>query len=266
MLKEFLNALNGTITTQSYTYPAANGISNVPRSATFKNFFSNLMSSFTSPLGSTPNQYGYQGGQQFSGGTPLQSIEAYRGIQNQFLTTNAKFKEDKRKLRALGPGSVFVNSPSIPPLPVNQGIQNPGLLSAFGVSPSYPTAGTFNGGVNAYGTPPRPGTYGQPFYPQTGLYPQAPTQGGGILSLLLFPIIGLVGLVTSLFKIKNLVNSFKPVEVNRDNTGYVQSNNYFQGEPSQEGWFNEFNPEEIENFQRPSISEDEQFLQDGFYY
>lgn len=263
MLKEFLNALNGTVTTQSYTYPAANGISGVPRGATFKNFFNNLMSSFNSPLGSTPNQYGYQQGQQYNSGTPFQSIEAYRGIQNQFPVTNVQYREDKRKLRALAPGSVFVNLPGAPP-PINQGIQNPGLLSAFGGSPSYPNTGPLNGSINSYGINPGYGNSPQPFYPQGGFYPQQQSRGG-ILSLLLFPVIGLVSLVTSLFNIKNLINSFKPVEVNT-NGNFAGYNNYLAGEPSQEGWFNEFDPQEVETIQQPRISEDQQFLNDGFYY
>ena len=240
-MNELLNSLTGSLQTTSYSYPASNGINTVSPKATFKNFFSNLVSSFSggsiSPNG-MPNPY--------QGGFPQAGIGTAPAFNSEILNPH-------RKTKALSPGS-FLNSATLnqqansrnqaigfPPLQGfagQSGFANPGFTN-----PGFPTQGGFPQGTLPSQVSPLGG------FPQTNAR-------GGILPMLIMPIVGLFTLIGSIFKIKKMAQGFKPVEVNK-NIAYDQYNNYLDEVYKNQGSFDpmpEFdlesvNPVDNVNFQ-----------------
>lgn len=257
MFKQLTNALSGSLTQASFSLPQANGI-NVSPGAVAKNFFGNVFASLSASQGFAVNSFqpGPSGsfiaaglspgfGQGF--GTPQGTINSFRNIQN----------VNKRGNRALAPGS-FVNSFSEPTQNPRGQVANTQFFgqNQFALSPLQGFAGQ-NGGVGVPGTPQFNVPTG---FPGAGFVPQQTNSRGGILPLLIMPFIGLVTMVTSLFKVRELINSFKPVEVNTT-TSYEQYKSYLDEIYSNRGSFDiedEYDPERV-NYDGPDISEFQNF-------
>lgn len=263
MLKEFITSLTGAATNAAYTNPSGYGISGVSPRASFKNFFGNLISSFNnSPgavFGAPPQAYG---GVSYGG-----AVNAYRNAQTGFnagfpgqIIDTTQPRGRKLKAQVLAPGSVVINSignaPVQPPIP--QGL---GFAAAFpnqlaGLTPLQGSTGQtvpFGGTQAGYTQIP----FGQPVpFAPNGF----PVQGGfSRWSLLLMPVISLFSMVKSLFGLRNIVGSLRPVQVDKEDINFYDYQNSFNEIDRQEGSFDELYPEEIEtdNF-------DVSKLQEGF--
>lgn len=216
MLEGLINSLTGSLQTTSYSYPASNGINTVSPKATFKNFFSNLLSSlssYSSPSGQQYNPSGF----------------------------NPQITNNKRNIKALSPGS-FINSATLNQQASNQITRNqaavlPPLQGFAGqagfINPAFPAPG---------GSPQGPL---QSQFAPLGGFPQT-NAPGGILPMLIMPIVGLFTLIGSLFKIKGLINGFKPVEINK-NVAYDQYNKYLDELYASQGSFDPMPDFNIEN-------------------
>lgn len=244
MLKELLKAFTGSATTTAFTSPAGYGISNVSPQATFRNFFSTLTSSFNNtPQAIFGNQIpGY-------GGTGIGAIQAYRNVQGQFAAPQYYQGDTPNrtlKAQAFAPGAVIVNSPSAPIQPpaaqgINQGFFGPNQLA--GLSPLQGSAlqnGSTFGGPQGFVAP----FGGQVPYP---VGPAGLAQNGiGKLQFLLMPIISIFSFVKSLFGVRGVVNSLKPVQVDRNDLNFYDYQNSYSAFERQEGSFDEYYPEQYE--------------------
>ena len=249
MLKELLQAFTGQATTAAYTNPTSNGFS-TPPGAAFRNFFSTLASSFTN----TPQAIFQNQSPQGFGGIPSQSIQAYRNAQGQFTAGQypGYAQSPNFRAQALAPGAVVIDSLSgvqgaLPTqLPYNQGYY-PNQIAQF--NPLQGFAGQ-NGSISPQPGFPSQNQFGQPFqqYAPPYGFPQQGGFGGGKLSLLIMPLIGIFGLIRSLFSLRGLVSSIKPVQVDKDNIGYKNTLTSYQTFEKQEGSFdNDYYPEEYES-------------------
>jgi hypothetical protein len=270
MLKEFITSITGAATNAAYTNPGANGIRGISPGASFKNFFNTIFSSFSnSPgavFGNSPQAFGnspqaFGNFPQGSGGTSYGAVNAYRNAQTQFggfpgqIIDNPQANGRKLKAQILAPGSVVINS-----VGTNAPVQSP-IAQGFGFAGLTPLQGGtgqtipfINGGPQAgFGQTP----FGQPVPFAPNGFPQ---QGGfSKWSLLLMPIIGLFSMVKSLFGLRNIVNSIKPVSVDKEDINFYGYQNGFNEIERQEGSFDELYPEEIE-----TDSFDVGKLQEGF--
>ena len=213
MLDGLLNSFTGSLQTTSYSYPASNGINTVSPKATFKNFFGNLISSlsgYSSPNAQQPGPY--------QGGFPQAGIPQAGML--------SEFNHPKRK--ALSPGS-FLNSATLnqQAAPRNQVAGFPPLQGFAG------QAGFANPAFPAPGGAPQ-GPLQSQFAPLGG-FPQT-NAPGGILPMLIMPIIGLFTLIGSIFKLKGLVHGIKPAEINK-NIAYDQYNTYLDELYASQGSF-----------------------------
>lgn len=267
MLKEFITSITGAATNAAYTNPSGYGINGISPGASFKNFFGTLISSFNNSPGAvfgTPPQA--SGGISYGG-----AVNAYRNAQTGFnsgfpgqIIDNSQANGRKLKAQILAPGSVVINSlgANAPgQSPIAQGL---GFAAAFpnqlaGLTPLQGSTGQtipfVNGGPQAGGFGQTP--FGQPVPFAPNGFPQ---QGGfSKWSLLLMPLIGLFSMVKSLFGLRNIVGSLKPVQVDKENINFYEYQNSFNEIERQEGSFDELYPEEIE-----TDSFDVGKLQEGF--
>ncbi len=226
MFNNLFNTIAGAATSASYGAPAANGLSGVPLSATFGKFFNSIMSSFSpfgSNNGSQPNlipQGGGFGGAGF-GGANQNAIQAFRNAQNGNPTATLQ-------AQALAPGAVLINPASFTP----QGVAPSAAFGGLGGLGGVPLQG-FAGqnGIGASGVQGiNTANIGGAQFPIEGKFPfyqqnqNGSQQGGfGKLQTLLYPVIGIFTLVKSLFGLRGLKDSMKPVTVNKEDTSY---NNY----------------------------------------
>lgn len=221
MFNNLFNTIAGAATSASYGSPAANGIGGVPLSATFGKFFNGIISSispFGSNNGSQPNLIQQGGG---FGGVNQNAIQAFRNAQNGDPTANLK-------AQALAPGAVLINPASFTP----QGVAPSAAFGGLGGLGGVPLQGF--AGQNGIGAPGIQGintaNIGGAQFPIQGQFPfyqqnqNGSQQGGfGKLQTLLYPVIGIFTLVKSLFGLRGLKDSMKPVTVNKEDTSY---NNY----------------------------------------
>lgn len=251
MLKELLSVLTGSTITASYTNPASNGISGVPGKATFGNFFNTLTSSLSNYAPGPGG--GLQGSPQGFPGTQNQAIAAYKNAQNQFAQGfPGQYAPDidvsrKVKTKALSPGAVVMeslqgqfpqqgNRDFFSPIPALSG----GGLLAGGGSPIQGFAGQ-NG---AFG--PGQGSFNNAF-PQAG-FPQVQGNGlGGKLQLLIMPLIGLFPFVKSIFGLRGVVSSMRPVQVDKQDLALFNYQDAYNEMQKQEGSFDEFSIEDFED-------------------
>ena len=241
MLNEIGNALTGTLTTSTYTYPGATNTINIPPRITFKNFFNNFISSLTSnpAFGGMPTQEAPPAGiPGYGAGLPPGiGTLANPGVFNRNINARVSIKN---KSRALSPGS-YINSFQ------NSAIK-PSATRPLQVAPLQGFAGQ-TGIVN-----PAFGNSVGPVQSQFGaglLLPQSNARGG-ILPMLIMPIVGLFSVLTSVFNIRKLINGFKPVETEKS-TIYNNYTNYLDEVYASRGSF-EPSPEfEIEE---ESLSKD----------
>lgn len=247
MLKELLSAITNSASTTAYVLPSSNGISGVPASATFKNFFNSLLSSFSG--GSPVGGFGRQA-QGYNSGIPMQSIQAYRNLQSGFPP------QHHGRAQALAPGAVVINSLTSgglqPPMPiVNQGFYPPIQAlaggSGIGMNPlqGFAGGGPIPGGVQGGQVP---GGFNTPFG-QPGSIPMMPygygQQGGfGKLQLLLLPIIGIFTLIKSLFNVRGFMNSMRPIQIDKNNLSLLHTQNSYDEYEREDGSFDEYNPPE----------------------
>lgn len=229
MSNQFLNSLTSAATTTAYSYPADGSVS---AGQGFKAFFKNLFSVFQLGGGynqAAPSTYGYNPNQQ--------AINSFQSARNNNVNG---------KRLALAPGSsrVNLNAPEQENIPqgFNQYQTNPAFLG--GVNQFQPLSG---GGFNGLPNAQFQGGFNSPAQAISGLNPGAVspfTQGqfpqgtnpafpitqtnapGGLLPILIAPIVGIFTLIGSLFKIKKASGGFlKPVEIST-NTTFDQYGNY----------------------------------------
>ncbi len=238
MLKELLGAFTGSAATAAYTHPTGIGI-NVPAQATFKKFFSNLVSSFSTQGTLTgnsaisnqfpglPGQLGGRAG--LSNGFPgLPGQGGQVGFPG--LPGQVPFNQPQHELRqqAFAPGSVLINSAE----------QNIAQGPSQGYAPLQGFAG--QAGIPNTGLSP---TNGATPFGQIGQFPQAGALGGqqgfgGKLPMLVMPIIGLFSMLKSLFGIRKMIAAQRPEVVDKENTGYNNYQSYID-EEYKDGRFDE---------------------------
>ena len=276
MLQEFLSALGGPAAISSYTNPASNGIKGVPAASTFKNFFNNLLSSFT-PISSN-NLQGFSQGQGQGQGYPRAPMQGIQNYGNNPFFANQVIQNQaiKKKAVAIGPGSVLLDSQML-----GSQVSYPSYGQGYGQGQipqgAYPQLAQLAGGGPLPGGLPiqgftnqngafngqAQGGFNTPFGAQGGFYPNSPygSQGQGQgafgkLQLLLMPVIGIFSLVKSLFGFRNLMGSLKPVQVDKQSLDIFEQQKVYDDYEKQEGSFDEFEPEiKNENFNLGNLQE-----------
>ena len=198
------------------------------------------MSSFNSPLngavganGQFPGvqgQFPMQG--QAPGQTPFQG-GPYGGLpfpgQYSFPQQNSLQRDFRNQ--AFAPGSVLVNSPDSIQRPLQQGFQP---LQGFAGQAGIPNNGMPVNGASQLAP--------------IGAFPMNNGSASGLtgkLPLLMMPIIGLFGLVKTLFGLRRLGQQAQPEIVDKDATQYNSYNNYV-AEEYKEGGFDEPPAYEVE--------------------
>lgn len=238
MLKELINVISGPAT---FSNPGSYGVQAQP---TFKKFFGNLVSAFGGTGYGGYGQAGFGGvGFPSSAVSNSQALNAYRNVQNQFIGAQGFENGNDKVLQAqvFQPGAVIS-----PGLPVQQ---QPLLPQSQGFFPP-----PLSGGASFSNYPNQAGSvgFGQPLntagFPPAGLPLQGQGFGFGALSTLLTPIIGIISLIRSLFNFrKGFINPIQPVEFDKSKTSFGNSMSNYEVAKKEEGSFDEFFPEEVEN-------------------
>lgn len=242
MLKEFLSAINRSVSNTAFSNPYGNGI-NIPPQAAFGKLFNNLLSAFTGNQTNTFNQMqGYNGNGQNQNYNP--AAQAYAnslaGGQNFFGATQPKTSNRE----AFSPGSV-ISTLEVPPLPQaipNSYSQTGQLINA--INPLQGFAGQAGVAAGAGAIPGAVGAFGaggglvQPGQFMPGSYGYSQMGGAGIFGKLSMFIMPLVSLVKSLFGLRGIAGAMQPVQI--DNALAYQNSleNYGKQEQTQ-GSFDE---------------------------
>ena len=241
MLQELINAISGPAMTAGFKYSSAvdAGV-NIPPRAAFGQFLSTLLSSFTN-------------------GSAKNSFQNQNGISQKNL-----------RLNALAPGSVLINSANVPAQAQMQqqypGYSIPGQFPGIGFSGGSPLQGFagqgfpgavgaqgLTGGVSGIGGAGGIGGVGGVGFPVGGIggvgfNPSFPNQQGGLgkLMFLIGPIASVFSLLGSLFNLRKLIGSLRPVKIDTSNTNFNGSQDYIASK-YQEGSFDEPAPYEENN-------------------
>lgn len=224
MLRNLLNGFTGPATTSNYSvpstyYPGNYGGGGIPQGISFSGILGSLI-----PFG------GLGGGiQQFGGGIPgsIGGVPQGRGILPQAINTFNNARGQGK--RAFAPGAILVNS--------NQAL-------AQGQIPPQPLGIAQNqfAALN-----PLQGFAGQtgiqninPQFIQPNQFAYAPNsfQGGGILQILLIPVMGLFGAIKSLFGLRRTLANQEPIRIDREDLGYFSYQDYVN-EAYEPGQFDE---------------------------
>ena len=222
MLKEFLQNLSGPMSNIAYTYPSNNVIGGP--TVTPKGIFSKILNVISNGA-STSNFLGTYTNMQ-APQNPA-AAQAYLNSLNSYGVGSAvKTKE------AFSPGS-SINTLQVPPLPQTIPYSYPQLnqlnaavnpLQGF-AGQNGASAGAIPGGVT--GGSFSPGGFGQPGQMIPGLNGFSPMGLGsgafGKWSMFIMPLVGLLGLLRSLFSLKGTSGSMQPVQINKDALDYKVS-------------------------------------------
>ena len=228
MLKNLLNSFTSPTTVNNYSvpstyYPGNYGGGGIPQGINFSGLLNSLIP-FGGSGGAT-QQFGGGGMQQFGGGMQQggrgilsQAINAFTNARGQGDVINVNRNNIRKK--AFAPGAILINS--------NQGLAQ-GQISPpqpFGIAQNQfaalnPLQG-FAGQNNTQGINPQ--------FSQPNQFAYAPnsSQGGigGMLQMLLLPLMGVFGAIKSLFGLKRTFANQEPIKINKEDLSYFSYQDY----------------------------------------